>query len=161
MSTKYLTLVLLGAALAAPACEQPIEKEREAVERAAKEVDERKTEAAKEIGKAEEKLGEKEAKAERTSFANMANTRLERIDVNLSMARDDLKRVPDENRGDLAARLDAIESNRKHVSTELGRTHDLTAAEWPSFQANVLQSIQTLESDVEALHQSIKGQQAT
>jgi chromosome segregation ATPase len=161
MKAKYLTLALLGAALAAPACEDRIEEERKDVERAAKEVDERKTEAAKEIGKAEEKLGEKEARAERTAFVNMTNARLEKIDANLSLARDDLKRVPDEKRNELDARLDTIDKNRSHISNELDRAHDVTAADWPGFQANVLRSVQTLESDIDSLYDTIKSQKTT
>lgn len=161
MKAKYLTLVLLGAALAAPACENRAERERKDVEKAARNVDEKATEAAKEVGKAEEKLGDKEAKAERTAFVNMANARLGKIDAMLSSARDDLKRVPDDKRKDLDARIETIDKNREHASKELDRAHDVTAADWPGFQANVLREIQTLESDIVSLGDTIKSQKTT
>ncbi len=161
MKSKYLTLALLGAALAAPACEDRIEEERKDVERAAKDVNERRQEASKEIEEAEEKLGDKEAKAERTAFVNVANARLEKVDRTLSLARDDLKRVSDEKRRELDARLETIDENRQHVSKELERAHDVTAADWPGFQANVLKSVQTLESDIQSLTDTIKSQKTT
>lgn len=161
MKAKYLTLVLLGAALAAPACENKMERERKDVEKAARDVDEKKTEAAKEIGKAEEKLGDREAKAERAAFVNMANARLEKVDAMLAAARDDLKRVPDEKRKELDTRMQAIDKNREHASKELDRANDVTAADWPTFQANVLRSVQTLETDVVDLGDMIKSQKTT